>query len=288
MPAVLDGASSKLEKLVRQATQTDTLLRTDSAAAFLRQLDAVEEELTAPEDGAVPDPLNATIDDRLPGNLVVKGKLGAGGSAPALLVERGNDQFVLKVALKPEYNSRLRDELEVLQKLRHQFIVAPKSDLLNFNGLNAFLVDLAGERTLAGRLGADGRLSGEFLERFGDDLLNVLEYLEHEDVPHRDLKPDNIGVREYSKQLHLKLFDFSLSRLPLDNTRAGTPDYMEPFLALRPRWDPHAERFSAALVLYEMAAGTLSAGAMARARRTSLKMRSPSPPISSTRRFARP
>jgi serine/threonine protein kinase len=257
LPAVLDGASSKLEKLVRQATQTDTLLRTDSAAAFLRQLDAVEDELTAPEDGAVPDPLNATIDDRLPGSLVVKGKLGAGGSAAALLVERGNDQFVLKVALKPEYNSRLRDELEVLQKLRHQFIVAPKSDLLNFNGLNAFLVDLAGERTLAARLREDGRLSGEFLERFGDDLLNVLEYLEHEGVPHRDLKPDNIGVREYSKQLHLKLFDFSLSRLPLDNTRAGTPDYMEPFLALRPRWDPHAERFSAALVLYEMAAGTL-------------------------------
>ena len=85
----------------------------------------------------------------------------------------------------------------------------------------------------------------------------LLEYLEHEGVPHRDLKPDNIGVRAYSKQLHLKLFDFSLSRLPLDNIRAGTPDYMEPFLALRPRWDPHAERFSAAMVLYEMATGTL-------------------------------
>src|SRR5205085_2177079 len=95
------------------------------------------------------------------------------------------------------------------------------------------------------------------LERFGDDLLNVLEYLEHEGIPHRDLKPDNIGVREYSKQLHLKLFDFSLSSLPLDNIRAGTPDYMEPFLAQRQRWDPSAERFSATLVLYEMAAGTL-------------------------------
>src|SRR5262249_42797796 len=165
--------------------------------------------------------------------------------------------FVLKVALKPEYNSRLEGELEVLQRLRHPFIVAPKSDLLDLNGLNAFLVERAGERTLAARLREDGRLSGQFLERFRDDLLNVLEYLEHEGVPHRDLKPDNIGVREYSKQLHLKLFDFSLSRLALDNIRAGTPDYMEPFLASRPRWDPHAERFSAALVLYEMATGAL-------------------------------
>ncbi len=255
LPAVLDGASPKLEKLVRQATQPDTITRTDSAVAFLDQLDAVEEELTSPEDGAVTDPHRAAIDERLPGNLIVKGKLGAGGSASALLVERNGEPFVLKVALKPEYNSRIRDELEVLQKLRHQFIVAPKSELLNLNGLSAFLMERAGERTLAARLREDGRLSGEFLERFGDDLLNVLEYLEHEGIPHRDLKPENIGVREYSKQLHLKLFDFSLSRLPLDNIRAGTPDYMEPFLALRPRWDPHAERFSAALVLYEMATG---------------------------------
>ncbi|MCX6624637.1 MAG: protein kinase, partial [Acidobacteria bacterium] len=258
LPAVLDGAGPKLAQLIRDATHPDTLLRTESATAFIKQLDAVEEELTAPDDTAVPDPLKASIDDRLPGNLIVKGKLGTGGSAAALLVERSGELTVLKIALKPEYNSRLRDELQVLHKLRHPFIVAPKiKEILTFNGLNAFLVELAGERTLADRLREDGRLSGEFLERFGDDLLNVLEYLEHEGIPHRDLKPDNIGVREYSKQLHLKLFDFSLSSLPLDNTRAGTPDYMEPFLALRPRWDPRAERFSAALVLYEMAAGTL-------------------------------
>jgi serine/threonine protein kinase len=258
LPAVLDGASPKLAQLIRDATHPDTLLRTESAAAFLKQLDAVEEELTAPDDTAVADPLKAAIDDRLPGNLIVKRKLGAGGSAAAILVDRGGELIVLKIALKPEYNSRLRDELQVLHKLRHPFIVAPKvEEILTFNGLNAFLVELAGERTLADRLREDGRLSGEFLKRFGDDLLNVLEYLEHEGIPHRDLKPDNIGVREYSKQLHLKLFDFSLSSLPFDNIRAGTPDYMEPFLALRHRWDTSAERFSAALVLYEMAAGTL-------------------------------
>jgi serine/threonine protein kinase len=257
LPSVIDGASAKLEDLIRNATHPDTLLRTDSAAAFLRQLDEVEDELTAPADTPSPDPLRAPIGETLPGNLKIKARLGTGGTAAAILVEREKEELVLKVALKPEYNNRLRDELDVLEKLRHKFIVAPKSELLTFNGLNAFLVERAGDRTLAARLTEDGRLSGEFLQRFGDDLLDILELLEHEGVPHRDLKPDNIGVREYAKQLHLKLFDFSLSRLPLDNVRAGTPDYMEPFLILRPRWDPHAERFSAAIVLYEMATGAL-------------------------------
>ena len=70
LPAVLDGASSALEKLIREATHPDTLLRTDSAAAFLLQLDAVEDELTSPDDDApCPDPLQAPIGETLPGGL---------------------------------------------------------------------------------------------------------------------------------------------------------------------------------------------------------------------------
>jgi serine/threonine protein kinase len=59
--------------------------------------------------------------------------------------------------------------------------------------------------------------------------------------------------------VHLTLFDFSLSRTPTDNLGAGTRPYLEPFLRLRkpPRWDEYAERFAAAMTLYEMATGTL-------------------------------
>ena len=83
-----------------------------------------------------------------------------------------------------------------------------------------------------------------------------MQYLEEKGVAHRDLKPDNIGIKEYGKKLHLKVFDFSLSNAPLDNIRVGTPPYLEPFLQLRNRWDTAAERYSAAVILYEMATGT--------------------------------
>ncbi len=53
------------------------------------------------------------------------------------------------------------------------------------------------------------------------------------------------------------LFDFSLSRTPPENIRAGTTGYLDPLLPLRrpPRWDLHAERYAAAVTLYELAAG---------------------------------
>jgi hypothetical protein len=65
-----------------------------------------------------------------------------------------------------------------------------------------------------------------------------------------------VGPRKLRR---LVLMDFSLARAPSEHVRAGTPPYLDPFLgtAERPRWDLPAERFSAAMVLHEMAAGTL-------------------------------
>src|SRR5262249_15123885 len=80
-------------------------------------------------------------------------------------------------------------------------------------------------------------------------------------IPHRDIKPDNIavGMMGRASNLHLVLFDFSLSRTPPENIRAGTNGYLDPFLPLRkpPRWDLYAERYSAAVTLYELATGAL-------------------------------
>ncbi len=82
-------------------------------------------------------------------------------------------------------------------------------------------------------------------------------------MSHRDIKPENIGLIKQGKQLHLVLFDFSLSHLGAENITAGTVAYMDPFIRDpgRRRWDDYAERFAAALTLYEMTTGTLPAWA---------------------------
>lgn len=115
--------------------------------------------------------------------------------------------------------------------------------------------------TLGQRLRKEGRLHIDLLQRFGQDLLDVVNYLEEQGTNHRDIKPDNIAVGQVGRgdRLHLVLFDFSLSKAPLENIRAGTAGYLDPLLQLRkpPRWDLHAERYAAAVTLYELATGVL-------------------------------
>ena len=261
--SVLDGAGDRLQLLVQYATHPEVTTRLESVREFLEEIERLEDELTRPEERSRPDPLDARPGDELDHGLVMQGRLGKGATALALLVERDGQEHVLKVALSPEHNDRLRTEADVLGALRHQYIVE-LHEVLTFkdgtgNDRVGLLMARAGDATLADRLREEGRLHLELLERFGEDLLTTIDWLEQKGIPHRDIKPENLGTAKIGNQLHLVLFDFSLARTPAENILAGTRHYLDPFLQTRkpPRWDTYAERFAAAVTLYQMAAGSL-------------------------------
>jgi serine/threonine protein kinase len=258
--AVSDGAGDELRDLIKSSTDPDVNNRWDSVADFLEGLERVEEELTRPDENFVANPLDARTGDLLEGGFKVKKRLGSGGTATAFLVSFKEREVVLKLANKPEYAERMEAEHKALRKLRHPLIVEAY-EFVEISGLKGFTVQYAGDETLAQRLRQDGRLQLEFLQRFGEDLLDILKHLEEHGIYHRDIKPDNIGVGypTSKSKLRLLLFDFSLSSTSLDNTRAGTIRYRDPFLQMPvPRnYDLYAERFSAAMTLYEMATGTV-------------------------------
>ncbi len=265
--SVLNGAPESLQELIQYSTHPEIINRIEVARDFLSYLDEVEAELTTPEGIFVEDPTLAQQEDILPGNFKVIKRLGQGSSSVALLVERDGKEYVLKVANDVEHNERLQDELEVLEKLRHPKIVESYESKSINNHLAILLrpVFVNKEKrkveTLGQRLRKEGRLHIDLLQRFGEDLLDVVKYLEEQGIAHRDIKPDNIAIGQIGQidRLHLVLFDFSLSRTSTDNIRAGTTGYLDPLLPLRnhPVWDLDAERYAAAVTLYEMATGTL-------------------------------
>jgi serine/threonine protein kinase len=268
--SVLNGASESLQELIQWSTLPVVADReglVSSVDDFLDLLEKVELEAKATDaESYVEDPDEATSGALMPGDFRVLHRLGKGASSVGLLVEQQNEQYILKVAIDPDRNDRIKAEGEVLQKLRHSNIVEfiKPVEIGNRSGflMRPVLVTVNEEprvETLARRLNKEGKLHVDLLQRFGECLLDVLKFLEKQGINHRDIKPDNIAIGHIgsSKQLELVLFDFSLARAPFDNIRAGTAAYLDPFLPLRKskRWDLHAERYAAAITLYEMAAG---------------------------------
>jgi serine/threonine protein kinase len=270
--AVADGLDPALAEVVIATTAVDPTDRVASADDLLVYLDAAEEEW-ASDDSEDTHPLDARRGDTLAsGRFEVVQRLGKGSSAVALLVKdsaRFDQLCVAKVANETDNNDRLLDEAAALDGIQHTAIVSLLEDPLELSGHVTLLIGYAGPkidpdraelrdgRTLASRL-ADGPVGAELAQRWGEDLLDALRYLEGMGRAHRDIKPENLGVAPRGKQnhLHLVLFDFSLSNAPVDALAAGTPGYIDPFLESRGRWDPAADRFSAAVTLFEMVTGT--------------------------------
>lgn len=266
LAAELPQVSASLRSLVLAATTPVVSERVRDVSAFLERLSEVERELGATDVGSPIDPLDAPPGTNFGDRFTLVRRLGSGSTAVGLLVrdsESGDDYRVLKMALDDSAAKRLDGEAEVLTTLTEQR--APRvvrirvPTPIEVGGRRALVLDFAGDETLAEVLRDRRRLSLDLLERWGVDLLEALVALDAAGVDHRDIKPANLGVREQrtDRAKHLVLFDFSLAKASASTLSAGTPPYLDPFLGtgIRMHWDSAAERYAAAVTLFEMATG---------------------------------
>jgi serine/threonine protein kinase len=253
----LDGVAPSIAFLIENATRKGAFDRY-SLEQFLDQLDVIEDEITTP-DNELRDPRDAEKGSQLAHGFFVERRLGRGASAVALMVLRAGERWVLKLARDPNYNERLNQEFDVLKKLNFPHI-AKAGERFDFGVLSGFTIEPAGEETLAELLKQEGPLSLEFLQRFGEELIETIRYLDSEGVFHRDVKPENIGIRKAGKESRrLCLFDFSLAPVSPNDLNVGTADYIDPFLRDRKskRYDMPAELYSVAITLHQMATGLM-------------------------------
>ena len=266
----IDGMTDGFRRLVMRATHPDARLeRTPGTSDFLHDLDtAIEQWKSDAEPVVVIDPLEADTLDVLTDHLIVEARLGSGSTGVALLVSNTNPDAplaseavsVLKVAHDASKAPRLQDEWEALQALDSPRIVRALREPFDINGRRCIQLEDAGRPTLGARIRDVGRLTIDQLAQYGADLLEAADHMDSRGVLHRDIKPDNLGVRPDpgDRRPRLVLFDFSLAKEPLDHIQAGTQPYLDPFLGgggRRPRYDRAAERFAITVTLYEMATG---------------------------------
>lgn len=205
------------------------------------------------------DPENLAPGTRLGTDYEIIDKLGAGGMATVYAARHlvSGTSRALKVAREDaRAEETLVAEHNLLEGINHPNIVA-KVDIRNdlVAGRRTLILNRVKGASLAKRL-TQGPIPDQERRQWAENLLAALGYLEQQEIVHKDLKPDNLVVGPEG----LTLIDFSLAGEPADATMVGTALYRDPALA---RWSPVADRYAAALCLFELYVGRHAFGGQA-------------------------
>jgi tRNA A-37 threonylcarbamoyl transferase component Bud32 len=168
-----------------------------------------------------------------------------------------------------EHARRQDQEVRILAGMSHHALVTlfdAGADLSDPDARLTYLVmELVRGRDLRHRA-AQGPLSPAHMALIGHDLADGLSYIHHHGIIHRDVKPANILLVDYSnedRRPRAKLTDFGVA-VKLDNSPAeeggtsGTPAYLSPEQAAGEAAGPLSDVYSLGLVLLEGLTGKMA------------------------------
>jgi putative two-component system response regulator len=190
-------------------------------------------------------------------------RIGRGGMATVYRAyHAGLDRYVaIKVlpdffAEDEAYRERFQQEARSIARLKHANIL----EVFDFGydqGVIYLVMELVEGGTLADNLGRPMAL--QHVIRVLSQVADALDHAHARGILHRDIKPSNILLRIDGSPV---LADFglakmagSLRRLTSSGTVMGTPEYMSPEQAADEALGPASDRYSLAVVAYEMLTG---------------------------------
>ncbi|MCB0330199.1 MAG: serine/threonine protein kinase [Bdellovibrionales bacterium] len=188
--------------------------------------------------------------------------LGEGASSSVYLVadsKRGGEHVALKVlqndtAFDEHTMKRFTAELEVCKEIKHPNIVQAY-DLIDLGDTIAFTMEFVRGADLLELFRHSERLSNEEIDRIFIEILEALQQLHERDIVHRDLKLENVLIREDGM---VKLSDLGLmKRLDRDGLTKpglllGTVHYMPPEYITGGEYDERGDLYGVAIMLLEL------------------------------------
>jgi serine/threonine protein kinase/ketosteroid isomerase-like protein len=162
---------------------------------------------------------------------------------------------------------RFRREAQAAARLKHPNVVTVHDFGITDDGLVYLVMEFVEGESLRHVIRRGGALTLVTAAEIMRQLCAALDEAHESGIVHRDVKPDNIIVRETPRGLRVKVLDFGIARLrdiaPAANnltqtgTVMGTPHYMSPEQCLGEEADHRADIYSAGVILYEMLTGTV-------------------------------
>lgn len=205
---------------------------------------------------------------------VISRKLGAGACGEVRLLFTKNDSrmFAIKIIQKNYFSTgngnifnnpvNIKNEVEILKKLRHPCIIHLE-DIHDTPTTMYIILELMEGGELLDRI-RKGRLSEFCAKLIFYQVVLAVYYLHKEGITHRDLKPDNILLKDHSDNPLVKVSDFGMSKFidahTMMKTFCGTPMYVAPEILTNHGRNPYTNQvdvWSLGVILYVCLSGTI-------------------------------
>jgi len=239
------GAIVTLGTLAPKGTPESLRLSARDAADHLEDLLRRSEQERVPASGKLLD-----------GRYRVERVLGQGAFARTFLASDtvAPGRFALKQFLRPvgEEFQQARSEFDALRQLRHRNLPTVYDVYPPDHDVHVKLEYIEG-RPLSDAM---GEITGniEMCRRLATDLLDAVEQLERHVLLHRDIKPDNVILRDGTNDA--VLIDFGVAtRSQVQNGIAGTPGYLPPETYQTTESPPTSDRYALGVLLFYALAG---------------------------------
>lgn len=196
--------------------------------------------------------------------------LGSGGMGSVYLVERADEQFEQRAALKvlpvglggAQGHARFLMERQILARLVHDNIARLLDGGVTESGVPYFVMDYVDGVPIdafceAQQLSVDARLALVL------EIADAVQYAHRNLVVHRDLKPGNVLVEEAG---HVRLLDFGIAKvlepdaddnLTRVSQRPATPAYASPEMLRGEPVDATTDVYSIGVLIYALLTGRL-------------------------------
>jgi serine/threonine-protein kinase len=206
------------------------------------------------------------LTESLADRYAVQSELGAGGMATVYrAVDLKHQRDVAIKVLHPDLGAalgseRFLSEIRTTARLQHPHVL-PLLDSGDADGLLYYVMPLVTGETLRHRLDREGQLPIDDAISIAREVADALGYAHGLGVIHRDVKPENILLRDG----HALVADFGIAlavqtaggaRMTQTGLSVGTPQYMSPEQAMGERTvDARSDVYALGAVTYEMLAG---------------------------------
>ena len=236
-----------------------------------------------PEDGQPLELINTIIGQTLDGRYRIESLLGKGGMG---VVYRAthihlDTQFAVKIlneelVANQSAIERFRREAKATGRIQHPNAIQVTDFGVTSDRIVYLVMELVDGKTLADLLQSEGSLDYRRAVGIMLQVCAAVEAAHQSGVIHRDLKPDNIKIKQTGDSEQIKVLDFGIAKLrereptsenSIDDpdklyrtitetgTIIGTPQYMSPEQCRARKLDPRSDIYSLGVILYEMLSG---------------------------------